>query len=81
MNTAVYPIEPDAMRSIMSPKDIAQVTGAKQPAKQIAVLSRHGIPHIVDANGHPKLTWYQYNNAHLMRLPADNDGPDFSVLD
>ncbi|MEL4360907.1 DUF4224 domain-containing protein [Shewanella algae] len=80
MQTATVLPEIDSMRALMTQDDIAEVTGAKQPAKQIAILCRNGIPHLVDANGRPKLTWYQYNNAHMMRKPI-NDGPDFSALD
>lgn len=81
MQTATVLPEIDSMRTLMTHEDISEITGAKQPSKQISVLCRNGIPHTVDANGRPKLTWYQYNNAHLMRQPAVNDGPDFGALD
>ena len=73
-------IDVSNMTSMMTQEDIAHITGAKQSSKQIEILSRHRIPHIVDANDKPKLTWYQYNNAHLMGAAFNDEGPDFDSL-
>ncbi|MCL1038248.1 DUF4224 domain-containing protein [Shewanella submarina] len=49
-------IDSTTMTTLMSQEDIVRITGAKQSARQIEILARNGIPHIVDANGKPKLT-------------------------
>lgn len=73
--------EPIPEMTFLTVQDLIEITGAKHASKQIAILERYKIPHIVDANGKPKLTWYQYNNAQMYATQASNDGPDFGALD
>ena len=71
--------EPIPEMTFLTQQDLEEITGAKQASKQIAILERYKIPHIVDIHGRPKVTWYQYNNP-VNAVKVANDGPDFSQI-
>ena len=41
------------MSAFLTPADLRQLTGYTKPSKQIEWLRRNGVPHLVNARGHP----------------------------
>lgn len=63
--------------SVVSDEDMADLTGAVQPATQIRILREHGIEPVVRRDGHPRVTWEAVTRAMLRTRPAE---PDWSAL-
>ncbi|NIB43753.1 DUF4224 domain-containing protein [Pseudomaricurvus alkylphenolicus] len=70
--------------SLLTPKEMQELTGAKVPSKQIEVLEEHRIGYIKRLNGGPTTTWEAVNArlAGSTALPSSpaNDGFDLESL-
>lgn len=40
---------------LLTPDEVRDLTGYRQPAKQVAVLRQQGVPFFLNAAGHPKV--------------------------
>lgn len=64
--------------TLLTEQEIELITGAKIPSKQIFILSKYRINHVVDIHGRPRLTWYQLN--HPQKSMSFKEIPDYSSL-
>ncbi|WP_350355024.1 DUF4224 domain-containing protein [Shewanella alkalitolerans] len=64
--------------TLLTEKEIELITGAKNPSKQIFILTKYRINHIVDIHGRPRLTWHQLN--HPLKSQSYKELPDYSSL-
>lgn len=61
---------------LLTPEDLLELTGAKQPARQAVILEQHGIYYIKRIDGTITTTWDHVNKPHG-RQPKPNNEPDF----
>ncbi|MBK8974096.1 MAG: DUF4224 domain-containing protein [Hahellaceae bacterium] len=64
---------------LLSADDLVNLTGAKIPSKQSAVLDRNGIYYITRLDGTIITTWHHVNHPAMQRA-ANHDEPDFSKV-
>lgn len=66
---------------LLTPEEMAELTGARRPSKQAKVLQSHGIKFVTGLNG--IATTWEAVNAVLAPQPAApaRKGPDFTALE
>lgn len=70
------------MSALLSQSELVEITGYAQSKKQCEALASRGIPHTVDRNGRPVLTWAVFNMALLRRSGevANDDGFNLEAI-
>jgi hypothetical protein len=66
--------------SILSPDDLIELTGSKNPGKQIEVLAKHGIKFITRTDGKIRTTWQAVNTVLLQKAITDEIEPNLDFL-
>lgn len=63
---------------LLTQDELRELTGTKSAAKQMRILSEHGINYVRGVNNHIAVTWHSVNNPS--RPQATDNGPDFDAL-
>lgn len=64
--------------SFLTPEELQELTGTDSPAKQMKVLSDHGINFVRGVNNHIAVTWYAVNHPNK-KFGSDGE-PNWSAL-
>lgn len=68
------------MSELLTTEELEKVTGAKQPAKQVLILRRHGIFFIERLDGTITATWYHVNHPFSRANSVFDESPNFEAL-
>jgi|GEM_PF-3022097 len=69
------------MSNLISGPDMAELTGAKTPAKQCEVLRHNGLRFTRRADGRPSLSWEAYNRQIAAeQKPQAHSGPRLEAV-
>lgn len=65
----------------MTSDELAELTGYRQPSKQVAMLRRQGVPFHVNAAGHPKVARaiIERSSSNETHKPQKNWTPPWAV--
>jgi len=66
--------------NLLSPDDLIELTGSKNPGKQVEVLARHGIKFITRTDGKIRTTWQAVNTVLSQKAKADDQEPNLDFL-
>lgn len=64
---------------LLTPEDLVELTGAKQPARQAVILEQHGIYYIKRIDGTITTTWEHVNKPNGTTVISGNE-PDFDQI-
>jgi hypothetical protein len=67
------------MTHLLSDRDIAELTGAVQPAAQARVLREMGLRPLIRRDGRPRVTWAAVTSA-ILRGDGGRTSPNFRVM-
>ena len=64
----------------LTPDEIEELTERKRKADQAAWLRKHGIPFLIGANGHPRVSRSYVENVLAGRSDANQPEPNFAAI-
>lgn len=67
------------MNDLLTPSDIAELTGCIKPQKQCAILRDAGVRFIRRNDGRPSVTWTSINNTLSPFVAANDAGDGFNL--
>lgn len=69
------------MANLITPDEMAELTGAKAAVKQCEVLRSNGIRFTLRADGRPSLSWEAYNRQVVgQHVIPQNSGPRLEAV-
>jgi Domain of unknown function (DUF4224) len=66
--------------NLLSPNDLIELTGSKNPGKQIEVLARHGIKFVTRTDGKIRTTWQAVDTVLSQKAKAVDQEPNLDFL-